>query len=143
MLPLISKYYKLNSTEKKMFFEAYVTSFYARMLLLFCSFKRLEKRLGKKSAQLMSNENQNKELLVLIKRSIIRASKYSFWRNKCFEQSLTAAIMLRKRKIHYVLYLGLAKKNNKLVAHVWMESQGYFLVNKGNTEFTTLSTFYA
>lgn len=126
-----------------MFLEAFFVSFFARLLILFCPFKKLEKRLGAKTLIPLHYDNNKKELLVLIKRSIYRAAKYSFWRNKCFEQSLTAAMMLRKRNIHYVLYLGLAKQGDKLIAHVWIESQGYFLVNKGNIEYSTLSIYYA
>lgn len=139
---LILKYCKLSSIEKKMFFEAFIISFYARLLILFFSFKSLEKKLGSKSSLFPKYDHQNKELLVLIKRSILRSAKYSIWRNKCFEQSLTAAIMLKRRKYHYVLHFGLTKKDNKLKAHVWIESNDYYLVNKGNVEYSILLTYF-
>lgn len=139
---LFLKYFKLSSIEKRMFFEAYIISFYSRLLILFLSFKLLEKKLGSKSPLFPKYNHQNKELLVLIKRSILRSAKYSIWRNKCFEQSLTAAIMLKKRNYNYVLHLGLAKKDNKLKAHVWIESNGYYLVNKGNGQYSTLLTYF-
>lgn len=126
-----------------MFFEAFFISFYSRLLILFFSFKSLEKKLGSKSPPLFPKyDHNNKELLVLIKRSILRSAKYCIWRNKCFEQSLTAAIMLKRRKFHYVLYFGLAKKDKKLKAHVWIKSNGYYLVNKGNVEYSTLLTYF-
>ncbi|MGQ9846001.1 MAG: lasso peptide biosynthesis B2 protein [Bacteroidales bacterium] len=142
MLNLLLKYYKLSSIEKRMFLEAYVISFYSRLLILLLPFKSIEKKLGNKSPTFSKYDHENKKLLVLIKRSILRSAKYSIWRNKCFEQSLTAAIMLKKRKYHYILHLGLAKKENKLIAHVWIESNGYYLVNKGNIEYCTLLTYF-
>lgn len=142
MTNLFYKYYKLSSVEKKLFLEAYITSFYSRFLILLFSFKILEKKFGSKSTIYSEYENKNKELLVLIKRSILRSAKYSIWRNKCFEQSLTAAIMLKKRKYHYAMHFGLAKKNNMLIAHVWIESNGYYLVNKGNIKYSTLLTYF-
>lgn len=142
MLILINKFIKLSSIEKQMFLEAYLVSLYSRMLILLSSFKSLEKKLGSKTEKRNCFRNENIETMKLIKRSIIRSSKYCFWRNKCFEQSLTAAIMFKRRKIPYVLYLGVAKKEEKLIAHVWIESNGYFVVNKGKVEYFTLSTYF-
>jgi len=140
----IKKFILLPKYEKHLFIEAIIYSFYARWLILCMPFKTIEKKMGNKTQNpsLLSNHKIDNEKLIYIKRAILRAAKWSLWQNKCFEQSLTAAYFLRKYKIPYQLYLGLLKENKKLHAHVWIESNGYFLVEKGKKNFVTLAIYY-
>jgi len=130
--------------EKYLLIIALIYSFYIRWYILWMPFKIIEKKMGNKlqNTSLSYSYKYDKEKLVIIKRTILRAAKLSFWRNKCFEQSLTAAYFLRKYKIPYHLYMGITKENQKLIAHVWIESNGYFLVEKGKKNFVTLAIYY-
>lgn len=71
-------------------------------------------------------------LLSDISKAVSRAAKYSFWRNKCLEQSLTAKQMLTRRKITSTIYIGVKKNENKIEAHAWLKSDGIFITGEKN-----------
>lgn len=142
MASLLRKFIKLTPTEKSMLIEALLLSFYIRLLIIFVPFKKLEKRFGNKTENPPIEKDAKKtERLVLIKKSILRLKRRIPWRYKCYEQSLTALYMLKKRKLSYNLYFGVKKEKQKLLAHVWIESNYYPIVPRGEKDFTVLSIY--
>lgn len=140
MFCTIKKFALLPFIEKKMLIESLFVSLYVKILLLLFSFNFIEKKIIKKKTEKIKNLN-SKETILLIKKSIQRISHLIFWKNLCLEQSLTALIMLRKRKIPYTLYFGIRKNNSKLQAHVWISSESIYVIEKGNEEFTILKEY--
>jgi hypothetical protein len=141
MANLFQKFYFLSRTEKKLFVEAFCLSVYARIIIKILPFKWYEKSLGEKNKNESEIDFQDKERLILVKRAVRRAAKYSWWRNKCFEQSFTTWLMLKRRKIHYTIFFGLNSEEKKLTAHVWIKTGDFYFVNKGNINFTTVLTY--
>ncbi len=136
----IKTFISLPLIEKKILAEVILVSLYVRILLLMFSFEFIEKKLIEKKYNKKENTNF-KETILLIKKSIQRSSKLIFWRYFCLEQSLTALIMLRKRKLPFTLYLGVLKKNDKMLAHVWICSQTIYIVEKTNEEFSVIKEY--
>jgi len=112
-----------------------------RIKLLFTPFKEVISE--KRNSQITNYTEVNKyELIVLIKKSVKRAAKYSIWRNKCLEQALTARVMLTKRNIKSKLYFGVNKNNNKLKAHAWLKVEDFFVTGeKGYKNFTVVACY--
>lgn len=81
----------------------------------------------------------------LVKWAIDRASKRSPFRSKCFEQGLTAQIMLRRRGIDSTLLYGVNMAPNTpqgLRAHVWVETELEPIVGQPDVgEFALLATW--
>ncbi len=142
MWRIFKKYFELPAIERKMFREALWISFKVRLMLRFIPFAVLEKKLGSKESLSSGFDAADTETLQLIKKSIKRASRYSFWRNKCIEQSLTALIMLKQRNIPYMLTMGATKSKGILTAHVWIQSGDFYIVEKGSEEFILITKFY-
>ncbi len=141
MSSLFQKFITLSSLEKKLFIEAYFFSVYSRFVIKIFPFKWYEKSLGQKNKILPATNYSNREMLSYIKFAVRRVSRHSFWRNQCFEQSYATMLMLKRRNIPYTLYFGLQHEDKTLKAHVWIATGDFYFVNKGNINFTTVSTY--
>ena len=104
------------------FAEAWLLLALARLILLLIPFKKILPLLGK---QISNNEVgiiENTNSLQHISIAIARASRYSFWRTKCFEQALAAKLMLRIRKRISTIYFGVKKNetdNGTCLVNLW------------------------
>lgn len=64
------------------------------------------------------------------------------WRAKCIEQAFAAQWMLRRRAVPAVLHYGVAKRDQGLIAHVWVRSGENDVVGCENSaEFTEVAQF--
>ena len=82
-----------------------------------------------------------------IRISILRACHRSPWRTKCFEQALSARMMLRRRGKKSVIYFGLNKslpdQREKMTAHAWLKCSGVIVTGgKNNEMFTVVGRFF-
>lgn len=120
--------------EYRFFIEAWFYLAISRSLILFRPFRELLPILGQtiseEEAEMeISNQSCPDYLLPLTQISILRAANRSPWRTLCFEQALTARMMLRKRKQKSVIYFGLIKNTNNqdkaLNAHAWLICSGF------------------
>lgn len=133
------------------FTEAWFYLAISRCLILFIPFRKLTFLLGKtisaeKAEVAVSTHSTPDNLLRLIQLSILRAGRRSPWRTMCFEQALTARMMLRKRKHKSVIYFGLIKKNDNsdkdLLAHAWLICSGVNVTGgKNNDRYTIVGRF--
>lgn len=135
MFYTIRKFVSLPKIEQKILIETLLTSLFVKVLMILLSFKLIEKKIINKTFKKNEKRKITEETIYLIKKSIQRVSRFVFWRNKCIEQSLTALIMLKKRKIPYTLYMGVRKYDGKMHAHVWIRANSTYIVEKGNAEF--------
>ncbi len=137
-----NKYINLPKQEKKLLLEALLFSIYVRLWLMLFPFKWIEKKLGSKEPVIYETTNIQEKLLLTIKKSIKRIANHTWWRNQCIEQSLTALLMLKKRKINYVISFGATTKNSQLKAHVWIRSGSFFIVDKGTDNYALIIEYY-
>jgi hypothetical protein len=137
--------------EYKFFAEAWLYLAISRFLIVLRPFRKLLPYLGKpiKEEEATKEANHNKApayLLQLIQISILRAGKRSPWRTLCYEQALTARMMLRKRKYKSVIYFGLLKNadnaNKNLRAHAWLICSGISVTGgKNNDNYSIVGRF--
>ncbi len=81
-------------------------------------------------------ETGNPLLLRKISDAVSRANKLAFWKNICLVKSVAARLMLQRRNIGSVMYLGLQFKNGReLVAHAWLVSGKSFITPKGRANY--------
>ena len=147
MFSRVGKFIKLDTGQKMLFFEAYVTLGIMCAAILTVSFKRLTCFL-EHSAQKSETAPLNRHdthTAVLIGQAISRAAAYTPWESACLAQSLTAQKMLQKRGIAGVFYLGVAKDEEgkeKMKAHAWTQCGDRIITGgRGHEEFTVVSVF--
>ena len=143
MIYNIFKIFSISRTEKKLFFEAYFTSFIVRIALIFTSFNNYSKKIGTLNSEAKTINNFRSETINPIRIAVKRAAKYSLWRNKCLEQAITAKKMLKKRNIESTIYFGVCKNNNKLEAHAWVKVGEMFVVGEKNHKRFTVVAYYS
>jgi len=150
MLIKLSK--KRSLREYWLFIEAWLLLATSRILILWIPFRKLLPLLGRPVSQEeaeMATSDYNMvsyELLEIIRISILRACRRSPWRTKCFEQALSARMMLKRRGKISVIYFGLNKnlpgQHEKMTAHAWLKCSGIIVTGGKNNEiFTVVSRF--
>lgn len=137
--------------EYRLFIEAWFFLAIARTLIFWMPFRKLLPLLGRQVSQeeaeiAASNQVASNDLLELIRISIRRACRRSPWRTKCFEQALSARMMLRRRGIKSIVHFGVRKSipNQKeaLEAHAWLISSGVIVIGgENNNTFTIVGRF--
>lgn len=116
-------FYRWPGAEKKLFFRAVLQISYYLAILQILSGKKIQKYFGKLIE--MPPEMQDSidtDYIYQVKRSIYRAIRFLRLENKCLAYALAAKKLLLRRKIPCLLYLGFAKKDDKLTAHAWLIS---------------------
>lgn len=128
-----------------LFLEAWIVMAMARICIIVFSFENLMKLMGRSlSSSDWVEATTPLDKWAEVNRAINRASRYSFWRTKCFEQALTAKWMLRRRGYRSHLYFGVQKDPAvKLTAHAWLICEGE-MVTGGNvaSAYQVLGCFF-
>jgi hypothetical protein len=127
-----------------LFAEAWILLATARLTLVFIPFRKIAPKLGKNITEQLPFPTAEKVIYGQqdISIAIKRASLRSPWRTACFEQALAAKIMLKNRRIVSVIYFGVQKKKDVLLAHAWLESGGMIVTGgKDISPFSVIAGF--
>lgn len=123
---------QLPKDEKLLLFEAVFLLFFSKVFLLL-PFRYCIKRLRPAGEMGVTNDPL---LLTKIRDAVTRANRLAFWENICLVKSFAARLMLHRRNIGSVMYLGLQFRNGKeLVAHAWLISAEIYITSKGRTDY--------
>ena len=115
--------------------EAVFLLFFSKVFLLL-SFRYCIKRLTLAAEM---RKTGNPVLLRKISIAVSRANKLALWKNVCMVKSVTARLMLQRRNIDSLMYLGLQFKNGKeLVAHAWLVSGKSYITPKGRINYKVI-----
>jgi len=78
-----------------------------------------------------------------IERAVAAWGRRVPWRAVCFQQGLTAQLMLRRRGLAAALYYGAARdETGQLIAHVWVRSAAVDVIGcKGAERYGLLAVF--
>ncbi len=128
-------FFRWSNIDYLFFWDALFTSLKVRWWLLFFSYQKVQSKVVINTSSFLNHDDNKKETLQLIRKSLSRVNKIAIWRFKCIEQSFTAALMLKRRNIPFTLYFGVWKHHKQLKAHVWIVSSGEEIVERGNTDF--------
>lgn len=131
----------LNKTDKTLLFEAAITLFWVKMMVVFFPLRWYSGLLGKEHAESPENLFIN-DMVIKISRAIVRGRKAFPWKTLCLCEAVTAKIMLNRRQVVSTLYLGVAKEKGTLIAHAWLRCGASYVTGKrGMEKFTVVSTF--
>ena len=131
-MKFLHKFIQLPKDEKLLLVEAVFLLFFSKVFLLL-PFRYCIKRLHPAGEM---GGTIDPVFLTKIHDAIARANRLAFWGNVCLVKSFTARLMLQRRNIGSVMYLGLQFKNGKkLVAHAWLISDKVYLTPKGRGSY--------
>jgi hypothetical protein len=111
---------------KWLFAEAVFTAAYVKTTLLFLPFRKVALWLGSlKDQPDVQTAPDQQHLVKKISFAVKLCDRYTPWPTECYTRSLTAKIMLKRRKLPSTLYFGLRKdETNSLKGHAWLQCSG-------------------
>lgn len=135
MFTKVNSFFRWSNIDRLFFCEALLSSLKVRWWLMFFSYQKVQSKIVTNASSSIKNIGNNHETIQLIRKSLSRVKKIAIWRFKCIEQSFVAALMLKRRNIPFTLYFGIWKHQKQLKAHVWIESSGQAIVERGVADF--------
>ena len=139
-----SKIKKVSAKEWWLLFEAIFWTGIARILIVFVPLKRFSFLLGTHMKETPTTPAaENLKLLKSVGLAVNRACRYVPWRCKCYEQAISARMILRRYNLETTFYYGVAKdQDKKLIAHAWLRCGDYIVTGRiGMNRFTVVGTF--
>lgn len=131
-------------TKKIMLYSfVYVLLGFSNLLIKLVSFKKLIRLFSNTDTEAQPVLPPDKtSRLYSISEAITAVSKRTPWRSKCFEQAITASVLLRISRVSYSICFGLNNDKNELKAHAWLLVNGFCVTgNYVDMDFTAVSTF--
>lgn len=108
--------------------RAFYLSFFYQIWLNRNSFDKL-KSLHQFNSDLkkVSYNEQEKEKIILISKTISQVEKYAPWKPKCYNLALVSKYLLEKHKIPSSINIGFRKRNNKMEGHAWVNCKNFIV----------------
>jgi hypothetical protein len=124
------------------FLEAWCILHLMKGVIYFIPFKKVASRIGKIQAE-SDYLDVNSKQLDDVRISIGRAIRFTLFKSVCYDQALTAKLMLKRREFPSTLYLGLSKdEKNQMIAHAWVRCGNKIITGKaGMDQFTVVAFF--
>ncbi|MCX6276632.1 MAG: lasso peptide biosynthesis B2 protein [Bacteroidetes bacterium] len=74
---------------------------------------------------------------LIVRKALLRGLHYLPWKGKCLVQALTGKVLLKMVHIPGVIFLGVAKEDDRLKAHAWLKSGNQFICGQeGHKSYT-------
>ena len=126
--------------DNKCFFMVVKTFFYSasfRLQLLMFKPKKMKKHWGvEKEESSVEEPEEYADYVGKVSRAVLCVCNNTKWESKCLVRALTAQKLLKKRKLHSTLYLGVRQdEEGKMLAHAWLR-WGKFIVTGGNEDLS-------
>lgn len=145
MLRWATRFWAYPASRKLMFLEAGILCIVAKLMVIGLPFRITQKLLNFKTyhANTLYTEGvlENSLIVRTVFQTVDSISRHVFWTNTCLVRSITVKILLRRRNIDAILYLGLAKDDKgQLKAHAWVKALDSGMVyDDGSGEYTTVA----
>ena len=126
--------------DNKCFFMVVKAFFYSasfRLQLLMFKPKKMKKHWGvEKEESSVEEPEEYADYVRKVSRAVLCVCNNTKWESKCLVRALTAQKILKKRKLHSTLYLGVRQdEEGKMLAHAWLR-WGKFIVTGGNEDLS-------
>ncbi|NVO10093.1 MAG: lasso peptide biosynthesis B2 protein [Bacteroidales bacterium] len=132
MQGLVSRFFRLDRSERKLFILTFVKATFISLLLICIPRRIILKKIGILGVETaLGITEENRIVVVKVAKSIRRTVKYSPWKISCFAKGITAKYLLKRKGINSTLYLGVAKDGlDKLTAHAWLRCGSIVVTGK-------------
>jgi hypothetical protein len=143
-LSRLKRILKLSWREWRLLSEAFVLLGGVRFAVLVVPFRYISARLGTDREETPYELTpQQREALSCVAWAVQTAAANAPWRDCCLTQAIVAKVMLRRRTLRSMLYLGVKReKDGKLRAHAWLTAGGRLVVGtEGMPEFSVVAKY--
>jgi hypothetical protein len=119
----------------------FYAAFY-RLCILIVPMKKIETMLGERGEE--SQEEETIEHLRIAKSVAIHVNHVASrtpWESKCLVRAMTARKILDKKGIASTLYLGVGKKEDKMIAHAWLRCGQMYVTGGDGSQYSMVAKF--
>lgn len=137
----IINFIRLNR-EKWLTIEVWFWAAVFRLMILFVPARYMKKLYGISGEE--SSADECRENYILARKIVLhinRVSEHTPWESKCLVRALTAQKLFTKKKISSTLYLGIKKDEEKMVAHAWIRTGGYYATGGNGDGYSVVAKF--
>ena len=122
--------------DNKCFFMVVKAFFYSasfRLQLLVLKPKKMKKHWGiEKEESGTAEPEEYTDYARKVSRAVLCVCNNTKWESKCLVRALTAGKLLRKKRLHYTMYMGVCQdETGNMIAHAWLR-WGKYTVTGGN-----------
>jgi hypothetical protein len=141
---IIRKWFRISPSQRRLIIESLFLLAITRCVIIvlpFSAVSRLASRQISKPSSISADTRA--ALLRQVRTAVLVCAPRVPWRAKCFEQGLTAHLMLRRRGIPTVLCYGALRDLERgLLAHVWvLDGDHYVIGGELAPKYRVLMTF--
>lgn len=144
MFNLLKKYFNISKLERKILNQILLWLIYSVVLVRLAPLRWFSGLLGEFNKPIDIELNQNQiEMIKLIKKNIRRCKRVLPWKVKCFEEAIAAKMALKKQNINSTLYLGVDKDSDmKLKAHAWLKAGDFVITGRqGHKNYSVVGSY--
>ena len=129
------------AAERRLLVEAVGALTAASVLVALLPFRKLSS-LARFPARPLPEATDRSTQIEAVRWAVTASARRLPWRARCIEQGFAAQWMLRRRALPAILHYGLAKRDGKLIAHVWVRSGPNDVVGCENSaDFAEIARF--
>lgn len=121
MIAKLAQIRSLSSAERLLLVEAVAMLAIASFLVALAPFRRIAALAGHPGRPSPDPAVQARQIRA-VSWAVQAGARRVPWRAKCIEQGFAAHWMLRRRAVPTVLHYGVARRDDGLIAHVWVRS---------------------
>jgi hypothetical protein len=141
MIARLAQIRSLSSAERLLLLEAVAMLAVASFLVALAPFRRVAALAGHPPRTLPNPAEKTRQIRA-VSWAVRAAARRVPWRAKCIEQGFAAHWMLRRRAVRTIVHYGLARRDQGLVAHVWVRSGEAEVIGCENlADFTEVAQF--
>lgn len=143
MAHILERFVRLPPTRRRLVVEAALLLSLARIAVATVPFRWIARILGEQGAEAVGTPDRDQRNAVLNVSWAIRAvNRQRPFRCKCLVEAITGQVMLIRRKIPSTFYLGVARSEDGLKAHAWVQvGESHVPPSRGEDGFKVLSSF--
>lgn len=137
----VMNYIRLNR-EKWLTIKIWFWTAIFRLIILLVPAKYMKKHFGISGEESSFDESKyNYVIARKIACHVNRIAEHTPWESKCLVCALTAQRLLTKKKISSTLYLGIKKEGEKMLAHAWIRTGGYYATGGNGNGYTMVAKY--
>ena len=131
------KFWSLTRRERQFCFEAAILLLLSNLCVRTIAFRHICRFLNAYRNGRVRGVCDPDDDIKLVKLSLSRSANLFPWQSLCLSQSIAAFIMLRRRGIPAVIFVGARFEDSSLLAHAWIRT------NRGETDWESENSAYA
>lgn len=135
-------YFLRYNKEKRLTISVWFWAGLFRICILLVPAKYMKKFYGVDGEESpMTDSQEDYEKAIRIAHYVNRVASRTPWESKCLVRALTAQRLLTKKKVASTLYLGVGRKDGKMVAHAWIRTGNFYLTGGMGEEYAVVAKF--